>query len=86
MAVSDACRQAVHGPPAGAVSPLQISSRLTVSINGKYWDAGTRVSPSPQRKPDLLDPFPHPTTCVNQLLDGSGIEGRVVDLVFATME
>ncbi len=41
---------------------------------------------APQRQPDLLDPFSHPTTCVNQLLDGSGIEGRVIDLIFAMME
>ena len=41
---------------------------------------------APQHLPDLLDPFSHPTTCVNQLFDGSGIEGRVVDLEFATME
>ena len=41
---------------------------------------------APQRLPDLLDPFSHPTTCVNQLFDWSGIEGRVVDLVFAMIE
>src|SRR5689334_899907 len=39
-----------------------------------------------QRQPDLLDPFSHPVAFVNQLLDGSGIEGWVVDLVSATME
>ena len=39
-----------------------------------------------QRLPDLLDSFPHPEARLNQLLDASGIEGRVVDLVFARME
>src|SRR5271157_5259904 len=44
------------------------------------------IACAPQRQPDLLDPFSHPATCVDQLLDGSGIEGWVVDLVFAMME
>ncbi len=44
------------------------------------------VAWAPQCQPDLLDPFSHLTTCVSQLPDGSGIEGRVVDLVFSRME